>query len=299
MTPNSGFEYRRRVGPADAGLTVIEYLVQRYPAFPRDEWLARVGSGRVTVNAGPANHRTSLRAGDTVSWMRPPWQEPDAPASFAILHRRDGLLAVAKPSGLPTVPGGGMFLDRTLLSLVRRRFPGASPLHRLGRATSGIVLFATTQQSASQLSREWREREVVKVYRALVAGTPGRDAWRVDTRIGPVPHAILKTVHAASEQGKAALSEVNVLERRKACAVVHVRISTGRPHQIRIHLAASGHPLVGDPLYVAGGVPAAGSRALPGDSGYFLHAESLRFRQPVTGEWIDIYCLPPPILRCP
>jgi 23S rRNA pseudouridine1911/1915/1917 synthase len=111
-----------------------------------------------------------------------------------------------------------------------------------------------------------------------------------------MPHPILKTIHAASPDGKHAHSHVQVLS-AGGCALVEVRITTGRPHQIRIHLAAAGHPLVGDPLYAAGGVPAENSRALPGDLGYHLHSALLGFPHPITGQWIEISCMPPAILR--
>ncbi|MGE5359978.1 MAG: RluA family pseudouridine synthase [Bacteroidales bacterium] len=294
---NRGFAYRSRVAARDAGVTIVDFLVRRYPAFSREEWAGRAASGRVLVNDVAATGDSPVQAGDTVTWLRPPWREPETPRTFAVLYRAGGLLAVAKPSGLPTIPGGGSFLENTLLALVRRHFPAASPLHRLGRATSGVVLFATTAESASELSREWRDREVVKVYRALVAGRASADHWNVDVPIGPVPHRVLGRVHAASPEGKPAHSEVTVLERRGETTLVEVRITTGRPHQIRIHLAASGHPLVGDPLYANGGLPIVDTRALPGEGGYFLHAESLRFFDATAGQWLEIYCLPPPILR--
>jgi 23S rRNA pseudouridine1911/1915/1917 synthase len=88
-----------------------------------------------------------------------------------------------------------------------------------------------------------------------------------------------------------------VLERRADSFLCDVTIDTGRPHQIRIHLAAAGHPLVGDPLYEAGGLPAPDSRALPGDPGYLLHSAELRFRHPRTGREMVICCQPPEILR--
>jgi 23S rRNA pseudouridine1911/1915/1917 synthase len=78
---------------------------------------------------------------------------------------------------------------------------------------------------------------------------------------------------------------------------MNVRIFTGRPHQIRIHLAAAGHPLFGDPLYEAGGIPRADGKALPGDTGYFLHSALLGFSHPATKAWIEITCCPPPVLR--
>ena len=188
-------------------------------------------------------------------------------------------------------------MEHTLLALVSRHFPGTSPLHRLGRGTSGIVLFAITPEAASKLSQAWRCGQILKVYRALASGRPANDEFEVDTPIGPVPHRILKTIHAASPTGKPAHSHINVLERRDDCSLLQIRITTGRPHQIRIHLAASGHPLVGDPLYMVGGVPAENSRALPGDLGYHLHSALLGFPHPTTMEWVEIACVPPPLLR--
>jgi 23S rRNA pseudouridine1911/1915/1917 synthase len=294
---NKGFEYRRMIEPEAGGLPVLEYLVRHYPAFPPDEWLARIAAGRVRIDGAAARADQRLKPGQVLVWMRPPWEEPDVPASYAVLHLDGSLLAAAKPSGLPTLPGGGLFLENTLLALVRRRFPEANPLHRLGRGTSGIVLFALTKTATRKMFEAWRALKVVKEYRALVSGHPDRDDFEVDVPVGAVRHGILETVHAASPEGKPAHSRITVLERRDACSLVRARISTGRPHQIRIHLAAAGYPLAGDPLYVSGGIPAPDSRALPSDLGYHLHNTLLGFSHPETGEWTEIACMPPPVLR--
>ncbi len=294
---NCGYQYREILGADAAGSTLGEYLLRRYPRFTPDEWMARINSGLVLLDGAPANSNAILKAGRRLSWERPPWEEPEVPRSFAILYRDEHLLAVAKPSGLPTIPGGGGFLEHTLLHLVRRRFPGASPLHRLGRGTSGIVLFARTQAAASKISQAWSGGEITKVYRALAAGCPVCDEFEINTPIGRVPHSLLGTVYGACPSGKPARSEAKVLERRDGSSLLQVNITTGRPHQIRIHLAAAGYPLLGDPLYVAGGVPAPDSKALPGDLGYHLHHGLLEFPHPTTGERLRITCAPPPPLR--
>jgi len=294
MSRNRGHVYGERAGREAHGVPVLEWLARTYAHSSREEWRRRIEEGLVTIDGAPTGPDALLRYGQVLSWSRPPWEEPDAPRTFAVLHRDDHLLAVAKPAGLPTLPGGG-YLEGTLLSLVRTLHPEAAPLHRLGRWTSGVVLFARTAGAAAALTRGWRD--VRKVYRALATGTPERAAFDVDIPIGPVPHRTLGTVHAASAEGKRSQSRVHVLERRPGAFLAEVAITTGRPHQIRIHLAAAGHPLVGDPLYAAGGLPIAGTTALPGDPGYLLHARELGFRHPVRGTETVVMCEPPGPLR--
>jgi 23S rRNA pseudouridine1911/1915/1917 synthase len=159
------------------------------------------------------------------------------------------------------------------------------------------VLFARHRRALAELSRQLRAREIRKRYRALASGDPPWDTVTVDQPIGPVPHPLLDSVHAASRDGKPAMSRVDVLARYPGSFLCDVTIATGRPHQIRIHLAAAGHPLVGDPLYVAGGVPAPATTAVPGDPGYRLHAAEAAFRHPGDGRELVIACEPPPELR--
>lgn len=293
---NRGHAYVVLVGPEAGGLALASYLAERYRHSSLAEWESRIASGGVRLDGRRALPDTSLRPGQTVSWLRPPWIEPEAPRGFAVLHRDRDLLAVAKPSGLPTLPGAG-FLEHTLLAMVRRLDPQAAPLHRLGRFTSGIVLFARTREARAHLAGQWASRSVHKRYRALASGSPERDALTIEAPIGPVPHEVLGTVYGASAAGRLARSEVTVLERRDGAFLCDVRIETGRPHQIRIHLAAAGHPLVGDPLYGRGGVPLPGARALPGDPGYRLHAAELGVEHPRSGETVVLSCPPPPDLR--
>ncbi|MCC6302649.1 MAG: RluA family pseudouridine synthase [Gammaproteobacteria bacterium] len=293
---NRGYDYRERLGPEADGVRLLEYLARRYRHTAAAEWTERIAAGRVLVDGRPAPPDRVLRRGGELVWRRPPWVEPAAPRSFAVLYEDEDLLAVDKPAGLPTLPGAD-FLEATLLHQVQRYAPDAAPLHRLGRWTSGLVLCARTPAARASLSGRWSTPAVGKRYRALARGLPAWDELTITAPIGPVPHAVLGTVHAAAPDGKPAHSRVTVLERRADAFLCDVDIATGRPHQIRIHLAAAGHPLVGDPLYVSGGRPAPGARALPGDPGYRLHSAELRFPHPGTGCERVITCEPPPLLR--
>jgi len=293
---NSGYDYSSFAGRRDAGLTVLDYLSSRYPHSTEAEWRSRIDAGRVRVEGERVDPGRVLVRGEKVVWSRPPWQEPDVPGPFAVIYRDEHLLGVAKPGGLPTVAGGG-YLQHTLLALVRRHYPEANPLHRLGRPTSGVVLFARTGTAARIISGAWHRGEMAKTYRALASGSPRDDAFSIEAPIGLCSHRVLGAVYAASPGGKPALSHVRVLERREGATIVKVRIVTGRSHQVRIHMAAAGYPLVGDRLYVAGGGIADDCAALPGDSGFLLHAERLSFRHPFTDTWTEVSCCPPPSLR--
>lgn len=296
MLLNDGYEYREQLGAQAHAQTVLAYLSARYRHSTPAEWAARIAAGQVRVDAQIADAHTILRAGNTLVWHRPAWQEPDAPLAYTVLYEDADLLAVAKPAGLPTLPGAH-YLQSTLLYQVQRTYPDATPLHRLGRWTSGVVLCARNAPASAALVRQWGTPQVSKRYRALASGTPAWEERIITDRIGPVPHVVLGSVHAACAQGKPAESRIVVCEQRVDAFVCDVWIATGRAHQIRIHLAAAGHPLVGDPLYVAGGLPAPETHAVPGDPGYQLHAAELRFPHPRTGEEMRIECEAPEGLR--
>ncbi len=271
--------------------TLLSHLASLYPHSTPQAWQQKLNHGEVTLNGVTATGSEAVTLGQTLVWNRPPWIEPDAPQHFEILFEDSHLLAVNKPSGLPTLPGGG-FMENTLLRLVQKQMPNANPVHRLGRATTGIVLFAKTSQAASVLFANWNTPKIEKIYRALAQNlaptSAQQDAYEILTPIGLVPHPLIGSVWAAHPSGKPSRSVAKVISRGIDTTTFEVSLHSGRPHQIRIHLASIGHPLVGDPLYGLNGQPLETLPGLPGDGGYFLHAQYLKFHHPISGEQINL-----------
>ena len=284
---NRGYAYTTVISSKWQGQTVLSHLANLYTHSTRQAWQQKLNNGEVTLNGVPATGRESIAAGQILVWNRPPWMEPDSPQHFEVLFEDAHLLAVNKPSGLPTIPGGG-FVENTLLRLVQKQVPEANPVHRLGRATTGIVLFAKTPLAASHLAANWNTPKMQKIYRALAQNIAQHDAYEILTPIGLVPHPRIGSVWAASPSGKPSKSSAKVISRGTSTTTFEVSLHSGRPHQIRIHLASIGHPLVGDPLYGSTGQPLENLPGLPGDGGYFLHAQFLKFHHPITGEQIHL-----------
>jgi 23S rRNA pseudouridine1911/1915/1917 synthase len=297
---NKGYSYPDRILRADEGLSVSTFYSRHYPHSSGETWRRRIEAGLVLLNGRPASPDEPLTQGDRLSYRRLPWEEPEAPTDFGTLFEDDDVLALAKPSGLPVLPGG-FFLEKTLLYLVRQQYGAAcSPLHRLGRGTSGAILFTRNARAARLLTIAMKERRIRKVYLAVASGTAMPDAFTVDAPIGPVPYRSPATVHAYSPDGRPSISHVRVIRRlpNENATLLEVTIPTGRPHQIRIHLSYAGFPLAGDPLYRSGGIPGpegigdAGA-ATPGETGYLLHSWKIRFPHPARGEDVEVVCPPP------
>ncbi|MEB3231579.1 MAG: RluA family pseudouridine synthase [Leptolyngbyaceae bacterium] len=308
-TLNQGWVYCEQVPPPAAGMGLLDYYANYYPHSSRTDWLQRIELGQVQVNDQRVAADTPLETGQRLTYHRPPWSEPNVPLNFEVLYEDELLWAIAKPSGLPVLPGGG-FLQHTLLHQLRCRYPDATPvpIHRLGRGTSGVMVVARSPQARAHLSRQLRDRTMTKVYRALVGAGTMPDQFTITTPIGKIPHPTLGYVYGASDTGKSAHSECHVMGRYGdrpsitpyPTTLLAVKIHTGRPHQIRIHLAAYGYPLIGDPLYDVGGKPkpiSSGQMPTPGDCGYWLHAHQLGFTHPGTHERLHITCPPPPPLQ--
>jgi 23S rRNA pseudouridine1911/1915/1917 synthase len=308
---NQGWVYTDRITPTDAGLSVLDFYTNRYRHSTRADWRDRILSGQIRQNETPLVPDDRLEAGQTLAYHRPPWQEPEVPLGFEVLYEDEDLMAIAKPSGLPVLPGGG-FLTHTLLHQLRLRYPENPPIpvHRLGRGTSGLMILGRSPLARSVLSRQLRDstataadpqapHPIRKTYRALIGPSDLPDVFTLTTPIGKVDHPVLGYVYGASPTGLTAFSEGRVIHRTSEFTLVEVTIRTGRPHQIRIHLAAAGFPLLGDPLYGVGGAPICpdsvedGVCPVPGDIGYFLHAYCLTFPHPRTQAPLKFVQLPP------
>jgi 23S rRNA pseudouridine1911/1915/1917 synthase len=304
---NQGWSYQERVRRDLAGLTLLEYYTQQYRHSSREEWQARITAGQIWVEGKPGTPDTDLQPGQRLTYHRPPWQEPDVPLSFTILHEDADVLIIEKPSGLPVLPGGG-FLEHTLLHQLQRQYPNETPLpiHRLGRGTSGLMLLARSPHARAHLSQQLRDRQIHKTYRALVGYSDLPDTFEITQAIGKIAYPALGYVYGATADGLDAHSIGQVLHRQADRTLLQITILTGRPHQIRIHLAAIGYPLLGDPLYTVGGIPKSIPPSInpthklpvPGDCGYHLHAHQLSFTHPRSQHPFNITAPPPAVLDC-
>lgn len=294
MDPNEGYCYRHVLQIDAAKQSLVSYLARHFSHSLKSEWEDRLRQGEILLNDRVADGSEPLVARQVLLWNRPGWLEPPTPQAYSVVYQDQNILAVNKPSGLPTIPGGGYYAN-TLVRLVQVDFPEANPVHRLGRATSGLVLFALNPQAASHLGKRWQT--FGKQYQALAKGIAQQDEYDIQSPIGDHAHSKLGWVFAANPDGKKSRSVARVLQRQEIATLFEVDLHTGRPHQIRIHLAFIGHPLVGDPLYDMGGVPKKENPGLPGDPGYHLHAKRLDFDHPVTGTRLRLDAPIPEILR--
>ncbi|UCD75750.1 MAG: RluA family pseudouridine synthase [Phycisphaerales bacterium] len=193
-----------------------------------------------------------------------------------VLHRDERIIVLDKPAGLLSVPGIGPEKADCLAKRVAEAFEGARIVHRLDRDTSGVIVMAFDAEAHRELSRQFHDREVEKVYIAVVAGVVNNDAGVVDLPmrkdLEDPPRQVIDHVH-----GRPAITEWRVIKRQSDRTRLELRPLTGRSHQLRLHLKEMGHPILGDDLYAPPEVLAMADRLL-------LHAYSLTIVHPTTAE---------------
>lgn len=198
---------------------------------------------------------------------------------LVILHDDHEVLLVEKPSGLLSVPGKGPALADCLLTRVQAAFPMALLVHRLDRDTSGVMIFALTPHAQRHLGLQFEKRQTRKTYVARVAGLMPEKTGTVDLPlIVDWPHRPRQMVDHAN--GKQALTDWRVMRASEAETRVRLMPRTGRSHQLRVHMLAIGHPILGDPFYAAG--------AAADYPRLMLHSETLQFRHPDGGKGMRI-----------
>ena len=209
--------------------------------------------------------------------MSDAYNPPDVP--LAVLHEDADVLLVDKPAGLLSVPGKGEHLSDCLLARVQAAFPDALLVHRLDRDTSGVMIFALTPHAQRHLGLQFEKRMTRKTYVARVWGVPSAKTGTVDLPlIVDWPNRPLQMV--CHQTGKPAQTDWRVLNDDGETARVRLQPRTGRSHQLRVHMLAIGHPILGDPFYASGA-----ARDFPR---LMLHSEELRFKHPQGGRSMKI-----------
>ena len=287
---------RLTVGDESAGQRLDNYLLRILKSVPKTHVYRVIRSGEVRVNKGRADADTRVALGDVI--RVPPVQVPNKPQTvvpareFAVLLEDDHLLAVNKPAGVAVHGGSGVSFG--VIEQLRMARPDARFLelvHRLDRDTSGVLLLAKKRSALTALQDQFRARDTGKVYAALVFG-----AWPDKLKVIDLPlhkthdaagQRHVRVVSPAHSDGLRSITLVKVLQQQAQTTLLDVTIKTGRTHQIRVHLAHAGHPIVGDPKYgdFVRNKAFARQHQL---SRMFLHARQLAFNHPDSGERITL-----------
>ena len=269
-------------------------LAARLTGFSRSHVAAALREGAATVNGASGKPSTLVESGDRIEYAidapRPLDAQPEA-IEIDVVYEDEDVLVVDKAAGMVTHPAH-VASDGTLVNALLAHAPGlpgervrAGLVHRLDRDTSGLLLVAKTDAALTTLGRAMQARYIEREYRGLVHGVPEDAEGTIRGALGRDPRNRLK--YAIREAGKPAVTHYALRERLRGASELTFRLDTGRTHQIRVHMAALGHPIVNDPLYGR-----SDSRLpLPGQA---LHAWRLRFKHPRTKQMIALESEPPP-----
>jgi len=280
-----------QTGPDDRGLRLDVFLARHFDHLTRSQIQLLNRSGAIRIDSRQEKAGYKIRGGEVVQVDLKPLEQPSLrPEQIPLqIHFEDADLAVIeKPAGMVVHPGSGtkggtvahalLFHFQNLSDAGGEARPGI--VHRLDKWTSGLMIVAKNNIAHARLSRAFQDRQIQKTYLALVHGKPKASTGAIELNIGR--HTTVRTRMAAQRnRGRAALSEYRVVREFGGFTLLEVKIKTGRTHQIRVHLSAIGHPVVGDDVY--GEKKLAEFVKKHGELGrYFLHSASLRFTHPTT-----------------
>lgn len=273
------------VGEEEAGERVDRFLARKL-GISRSLAQRLLREGMARVDGAPAEPARKLRPGEEVEVH---WSGPGltpTPFPIPIIYEDEAIVVVNKPRGLPVHPAGPSLRPTVVTALLAVGPLAGGPadrpgvVHRLDAAVTGVMVLTRTEEAHRALVQQFKERKVLKEYLAVVEGELEVDEGVIKGRIGRDPHEPWRM--DVRDFGKEAITEFTVLGRRDGRSLVLVRPLTGRTHQIRLHLGAIGHPVVGDPLYGRAGGP------------ILLHAWRLGFFHPSAGDWREFQAPPPP-----
>ena len=275
-----------------------KFLADRNPDLSRSRIKRLISEGMVSVDGVPRNAGFRLRPDQSVLIELP--DEP-APAymvaqdiPLTIIHEDDDLIIVDKPAGMPVHPGAG-HPDSTLVNALLGMYPtigsvggAARPglVHRLDMDTSGLIVVSRTDRAHESLTAQFKERRVAKTYLALVLGALTPPEAVIEAPIARDPNDRKKM--AIVENGRQSTTQYKTIANFRGCTYAEALPKTGRTHQIRVHFASIGNPVIGDTLY---GCPD------PRIDRHFLHAARLEFHHPTTGELTNFHSPLPPNLQ--
>lgn len=281
-----------------AGLRLDRFVQNRIPRLSRTRATEIVRACAYHEDGRRRRPSDRVREGEVVLLVRPRFREPDAPTTFGVLYEDEAVLVVDKPPGLPVHPSAS-YHRNTLTFLLRERYPEQTPhlAHRLDRETSGVLVCARTLEDERRLKKAFERRAVHKTYLAIVRGRIEQDEGRVDLPLGR-PDEGLHLLMEVRPDGAPSRTRWRVVARAPEHTLVALEPETGRQHQLRVHLAAIGHPIVGDKLYGPEGAQAfleyIDSGMTPelaarlGHERQALHAHRLTIEHPRTGRELDL-----------
>ncbi len=309
---DAGVVMRDAVIPAEAaGWRLDRALAAAIPTLSRERLKALIAAGAVEVAARAVRDPAIRIAGETAVRVAVPLPAPAGNAAqdipLAIAHEDEHLLVVDKPAGLVVHPACGN-LDGTLVNALLHHCRGSLSgiggverpgiVHRIDKDTSGLLVVAKTDRAHAGLSEQFARHSVERRYRAIVTGRPRLDGGRIAGNLGRSAADRKKMAVVAPPHGKPAVTHWRTMEPLRDAALVECRLETGRTHQVRVHMAAIGHPLAGDPVYGRNGSP--GLRSLLDGLAFnrqALHAARLGFTHPVTSRALQFESNIPPDMQ--